>query len=97
MQCSADILVQEGAYADVTVKLGLVKLLTKTFDICEEAYVNHTQFILSCPLVDCDSDQCIGGTPMLRSSALLRRVTTRLCRPPTCPRRSLPVRPPNLH
>ena len=30
---------QEGAYADVVVKLGLVKLLTKRFDVCEEAYV----------------------------------------------------------
>jgi hypothetical protein len=28
---------QEGAYADVTVKLGLVKLLQKRFDVCEEA------------------------------------------------------------
>lgn len=28
---------QEGAYADVTVKLGLIKLLQKTFDVCEEA------------------------------------------------------------
>ena len=30
---------QEGAYADVTVKLGLIKLLHKQFDVCEEAYV----------------------------------------------------------
>ena len=30
---------QDGAYADVTVKLGLIKLLQKQFDICEEAYV----------------------------------------------------------
>jgi ML domain len=30
---------QEGAYADVTVKLGVVKLLSKEFDLCEEAYV----------------------------------------------------------
>ena len=37
-----DRLVQEGAYADVTVKMGLVKLLTKTFDLCDEACVNHT-------------------------------------------------------
>jgi len=28
---------QDGAYADVTVKLGLIKLLQKQFDICEEA------------------------------------------------------------
>lgn len=30
---------QEGAYADVTVKVGLIKLLQKEFDLCEEAYV----------------------------------------------------------
>lgn len=30
---------QEGAYADVSVKLGLIKLLQKRFDLCEEAYV----------------------------------------------------------
>lgn len=30
---------QEGAYADVTVKLGLIKLLQKEFDLCQEAYV----------------------------------------------------------
>lgn len=29
--------IQDGASADVTVKLGLIKLLQKTFDICEEA------------------------------------------------------------
>ena len=28
---------QEGAYADVVVKLGRIILLKKTFDICEEA------------------------------------------------------------
>jgi len=31
--------VQDGAYADVTVKLGLIKLLKKEFDLCEEASV----------------------------------------------------------
>lgn len=30
-------LLQEGAYADVEVKLGLVKILEKEFDVCEEA------------------------------------------------------------
>jgi hypothetical protein len=30
---------QDGAYADVVVKLGLIKLLQKRFDLCEEAYV----------------------------------------------------------
>lgn len=34
----ADAPPQEGAYADVTVKLGLIKLLHKQFDLCEEAY-----------------------------------------------------------
>lgn len=29
---------QNGAYADVTVKLGLIKLLQKSFDLCQEAY-----------------------------------------------------------
>lgn len=32
--------VQEGAVANVVVKLGLIKLLTKDFDLCEEAYVS---------------------------------------------------------
>lgn len=30
---------QDGAYAEVTVKLGLIKLLSKEFDLCEEASV----------------------------------------------------------
>lgn len=34
---------QQGAYADVVVKLGLVKLLTKRFDICEELCVPSKQ------------------------------------------------------
>ncbi|KAH7911964.1 ML domain-containing protein [Hygrophoropsis aurantiaca] len=29
--------VEEGAYADVVVKLGLIKLLQRRFDVCEEA------------------------------------------------------------
>jgi hypothetical protein len=28
---------QDGAYANVVVKLGLIRLLTKTFDVCDEA------------------------------------------------------------
>lgn len=32
---------QWGAYADVTVKIGLIKLLHKQYDICEEACVPH--------------------------------------------------------
>ena len=35
----ADTRLQEGAYVDVTVKLGLIKLLHKQFDVCEEAWV----------------------------------------------------------
>ncbi|KAJ9122228.1 hypothetical protein QFC22_001647 [Naganishia vaughanmartiniae] len=31
--------IEEGAWAHVVVKLGLIKLLQKDFDICEEAYV----------------------------------------------------------
>ncbi|KAJ3879056.1 ML domain-containing protein [Lentinula edodes] len=34
---TASEVIEEGATADVTVKLGLIKLLTKTFDVCEEA------------------------------------------------------------
>jgi hypothetical protein len=30
---------QDGAYADIVVKMGLIKLLSKRFDLCEEAYV----------------------------------------------------------
>lgn len=30
--------IKEGAYADVVVKLGLIELLTKRFDFCEEAH-----------------------------------------------------------
>ena len=37
---------QEGAYADVTVKLGLIKVLHKEVDLCEEAYVLY--LILRC-------------------------------------------------
>ncbi|KAG4443194.1 hypothetical protein IFR05_001336 [Cadophora sp. M221] len=33
-EVTADI--EDGAYLDVTVKLGLIKLLQKTFDVCEE-------------------------------------------------------------
>ncbi|KAJ3813748.1 ML domain-containing protein [Lentinula lateritia] len=34
---TANEVIEEGATADVTVKLGLIKLLSKTFDVCEEA------------------------------------------------------------
>ncbi|KAH9968972.1 ML domain-containing protein [Russula dissimulans] len=40
--------VDEGAYADVLVKLGVVKILTKRFDICEEARQANTS--IQCPV-----------------------------------------------
>ncbi|CAG8757466.1 15794_t:CDS:2, partial [Acaulospora colombiana] len=39
---------EEGAYADVTVKLGLIKLLRKEFDICEEA--RKANATIQCPV-----------------------------------------------
>ncbi|KAJ7038096.1 ML domain-containing protein [Mycena alexandri] len=40
--------VEEGATADVVVKLGLVKLLQKKFDVCEEA--RNVNASVSCPV-----------------------------------------------
>ncbi|KAJ6532981.1 ML domain-containing protein [Mycena capillaripes] len=40
--------IEEGAYADVTVKLGLIKLLTKRFDLCEEA--RNANVSVTCPI-----------------------------------------------
>ncbi|KAI0067734.1 hypothetical protein BV25DRAFT_1876416 [Artomyces pyxidatus] len=40
--------VEDGAYADVTVKLGLIKLLQKQFDLCEEARKADTT--VQCPV-----------------------------------------------
>jgi len=40
--------VEEGAYADVSVKLGLIKLLQKQFDLCEEARNANTS--VQCPV-----------------------------------------------
>ncbi|KAF8622885.1 hypothetical protein AX15_006650 [Amanita polypyramis BW_CC] len=40
--------INEGAYADVTVKLGLVKLLHKQFDVCEEA--RKANVSVTCPV-----------------------------------------------
>ncbi|KAG8752992.1 Phosphatidylglycerol/phosphatidylinositol transfer protein [Ceratobasidium sp. 428] len=40
--------IEEGAYADVTVKLGLIKLLKKQFDICEEA--RNANATIQCPI-----------------------------------------------
>ncbi|GAA5849302.1 hypothetical protein JCM8547_006508 [Rhodosporidiobolus lusitaniae] len=41
-------LVDEGTYADITVKLGLIKLLTKRFDVCEE--LDKADAELQCPI-----------------------------------------------
>ncbi|KAJ6575214.1 hypothetical protein B0H19DRAFT_1254802 [Mycena capillaripes] len=40
--------IEEGASADVVVKLGLIKLLQKTFDVCEEA--RNANATVSCPV-----------------------------------------------
>ncbi|KAJ7254017.1 ML domain-containing protein [Mycena haematopus] len=40
--------IAEGASADVTVKLGLIKLLQKNFDVCEEA--RNANATVSCPV-----------------------------------------------
>ncbi|KAA1468191.1 hypothetical protein DENSPDRAFT_793937 [Dentipellis sp. KUC8613] len=45
---SASERVEEGAYADVTVKLGLIKLLQKSFDLCEEA--RKANATIQCPI-----------------------------------------------
>ena len=45
---------QEGSYADVVVKLGLIKLLTKRFDICEE--LRNGNATLQCPVKPGDYD-----------------------------------------
>ncbi|PPQ88662.1 hypothetical protein CVT25_010238 [Psilocybe cyanescens] len=38
----------EGAYTDVTVKLGLVRILKKRFDVCEEA--RNANATIQCPV-----------------------------------------------
>ncbi|KAF8214225.1 ML domain-containing protein [Mycena galopus ATCC 62051] len=40
--------IEEGAYANVVVKLGLVKLLTRTFDLCAEA--RNANVSVTCPV-----------------------------------------------
>ncbi|KAH8835697.1 ML domain-containing protein [Flagelloscypha sp. PMI_526] len=40
--------VEDGAQADVTVKLGLIKLIQKTFDICDEAAKANAT--IQCPI-----------------------------------------------
>ncbi|KAI0639779.1 ML domain-containing protein [Trametes polyzona] len=44
----ADQDVQDGAYADVTVKVGVIKILQKEFDICEEAQKANAS--IQCPV-----------------------------------------------
>ncbi|KAI9572896.1 ML domain-containing protein [Boletus coccyginus] len=44
--------IQDGAYADVTVKLGLIKLLTKQFDVCAEARAANVS--IQCPIEEGD-------------------------------------------
>lgn len=46
----ADVLetIKDGAYADVVVKLGLIKLLQKQFDVCEEAV--NANATVQCPV-----------------------------------------------
>ncbi|PWN44447.1 hypothetical protein IE81DRAFT_272865, partial [Ceraceosorus guamensis] len=40
--------IEAGTYADVVVKLGLIKLLTRRFDVCEEAKKNDAE--VQCPV-----------------------------------------------
>ncbi|KAJ8596954.1 hypothetical protein M405DRAFT_804559 [Rhizopogon salebrosus TDB-379] len=44
----AQEVIEDGAYADVVVKLGLIKLLTKRFDVCEEARAANAS--IQCPV-----------------------------------------------
>ncbi|KAN0064023.1 hypothetical protein ACQY0O_003629 [Thecaphora frezii] len=49
---STSIDIRDGSRADVVVKLGLIKLLSREFDICEEARANNAE--LQCPLTPGD-------------------------------------------
>ncbi|KAG2159945.1 ML domain-containing protein [Suillus bovinus] len=44
--------IEDGAFADVVVKLGLIKLLSKTFDLCEEA--RNANASIQCPVKEGD-------------------------------------------
>ncbi|WVR06303.1 phosphatidylglycerol/phosphatidylinositol transfer protein [Kwoniella sp. DSM 27419] len=50
VEVEADVIqtIDDGAYADVTVKLGLIKLLQKQFDVCEEA--RNANATVQCPV-----------------------------------------------
>lgn len=39
--------IEDGAYVEVTVKLGVITLIRKTFDLCEEMQKND---VLDCPV-----------------------------------------------
>ncbi|KAF9015274.1 ML domain-containing protein [Cyathus striatus] len=45
---STSVEIEYGAIADVTVKMGLIKLLKKTFDICDEA--RNANASVQCPV-----------------------------------------------
>ncbi|KAL1727342.1 ML domain-containing protein [Schizophyllum commune] len=47
-QLTMTVKADEGAYADVAVKVGLIKLLQKRFDICEEA--RNANATVQCPV-----------------------------------------------
>ncbi|KAH7931043.1 hypothetical protein BV22DRAFT_999375 [Leucogyrophana mollusca] len=49
---TAQDVIEEGAYADVVVKLGLIKLLQKRFDVCEEARTANAS--VQCPVTKGD-------------------------------------------
>jgi len=53
--------IEEGAYADVTVKLGLITLLKKTLYVCEEA--RKANATLQCPVAE--DDYVVSQTVML--------------------------------
>jgi len=45
---TVNVVIEAGAYADVTVKLGLIKLIQKRFDVCEEA--QNANASIQCPV-----------------------------------------------
>ncbi|KZT05952.1 uncharacterized protein LAESUDRAFT_813183 [Laetiporus sulphureus 93-53] len=47
---TADKQIEEGAYADVVVKVGAIKLLQKEFDVCEEARGANAS--IQCPVAE---------------------------------------------
>ncbi|KAH9950481.1 ML domain-containing protein [Amylocystis lapponica] len=51
---SADESIEDGAYADVMVKVGAIKLLQKEFDVCEEA--RNANASIQCPVKEGDHE-----------------------------------------